>query len=158
MTTQPWGADRPLDETRVRALLTDSYPDLPVRDVRFLAEGWDSQAYEIDGTWIFRFPKRADIQKDLEVEASLLPHLAAHLARVGIRHRLNLGVRHRAPRPLEERSVQCLLRAARFGDGCQLLPQVVKAQVIVGDDESPVRPALEQVEAAVGPEVSHQNR
>jgi aminoglycoside phosphotransferase (APT) family kinase protein len=85
MTTQPWGADRPLDERLVRALLADRYPDLPVRDVRFLAEGWDSQAFEIDGTWVFRFPKRADIQNDLRVEASLLPHLATHLARVGVR-------------------------------------------------------------------------
>lgn len=85
MPNLPWSADHALDADRVRALLTDHYPDLLVRDVRFLAEGWDSQAFEIDRTWVFRFPKRANIQDDLRVEAALLPHLSAHLARIGLR-------------------------------------------------------------------------
>lgn len=85
MPNQPWSAEHPLDADRVRALLTDHYPDLPVRDVRYLAEGWDSQAFEIDHTWVFRFPKRALIQDDLKIEAALLPHLSAHLARIGLR-------------------------------------------------------------------------
>lgn len=81
MSKQPWSCDRSLDVTGVRSLLASQYPAFASRDVRYLAEGWDNEAYEVDGTWVVRFPKRVECEADLKVEAALLPALAAHLAR-----------------------------------------------------------------------------
>lgn len=54
-------------------------PDLAVREVRYLAEGWDSTVFEVNGSLIFRFPKRADVAAQLERERRLLPALAPSL-------------------------------------------------------------------------------
>ncbi len=64
---------------RCRALLRAAFPALPAREVRFLAEGWDSTVFEVDGALVFRFPKRAEVDAALQREVRLLPALARAL-------------------------------------------------------------------------------
>jgi aminoglycoside 2''-phosphotransferase len=52
------------------------FPRLRVRDVATLSEGWDSVALEINGEYIFRFPKRPDVEPQYAKEALLLAALA----------------------------------------------------------------------------------
>ena len=80
MSKAPWSSDRELDATRVRALLSSRFPELEGKDVRYLAEGWDSQVFEVDGRLVFRFPKRAEVERDFVAETALLPALERHLA------------------------------------------------------------------------------
>ena len=67
------------DAARYRAAIVAAFPDLPIRTCRFLAEGWDSVVWEVNGDSVFRFPKRADVAAWLRVEIALLPALAPTL-------------------------------------------------------------------------------
>ena len=42
-----------------------------------IEEGWDSSVLEVDGEWIVRVPRRADVRESMRVEARLLPELGA---------------------------------------------------------------------------------
>jgi aminoglycoside phosphotransferase (APT) family kinase protein len=64
---------------RYRAAIAAAFPDLAIRSIRFLAEGWDSAAWEVNGELIFRFPKRADVATWLRYEIALLPLLGPTL-------------------------------------------------------------------------------
>lgn len=65
-----------VDERLVRRLLRSQFPELGLRSVRVLADGWDSSVYLVDGEWAFRFPRRAVVLPGFEVELDLLPRLA----------------------------------------------------------------------------------
>lgn len=60
---------------RCREVLAGAFPDLSLGSVRFLAEGWDSSVFEVDGTLVFRFPKRAAVDETIQKEIRLLPAL-----------------------------------------------------------------------------------
>jgi aminoglycoside phosphotransferase (APT) family kinase protein len=60
-------------------VLAERFPQLRVRDVVVIDDGWDSLVYEVNGEWIFRFPRRAEVERWLEVELTLLPELAGSL-------------------------------------------------------------------------------
>lgn len=49
---------------------------LPFRLITTINEGWDSDVYDVDGRWIFRFPRRPEVAAALEREARVLPVLA----------------------------------------------------------------------------------
>jgi aminoglycoside 2''-phosphotransferase len=61
---------------RFRALVSAAFPALTVNTFRFLAEGWDSTVWEVNGALVFRFPKRAEVAAWLRTEIALLPALA----------------------------------------------------------------------------------
>jgi aminoglycoside phosphotransferase (APT) family kinase protein len=65
-----------LDPARVRAIIRSQFPDVGAQDVRWLGEGYDSTAFEVDRRWVFRFPKRRDVEQQLLVESRILPVLA----------------------------------------------------------------------------------
>jgi aminoglycoside phosphotransferase (APT) family kinase protein len=44
-----------------------------------IESGWDSVVYEVDGDWIFRFPRRPEVVDWVRAEAMLLPRLAPRL-------------------------------------------------------------------------------
>jgi aminoglycoside phosphotransferase (APT) family kinase protein len=46
---------------------------------QFAGEGEDSWAFEVNGEWIFRFPKRAEVERQLLVERAVLPLIAPTL-------------------------------------------------------------------------------
>jgi aminoglycoside phosphotransferase (APT) family kinase protein len=62
----------PLDLLRAR------HPELDLRDVRTIEDGWDSLVLEIDG-YVFRFPRRPEVREWVEREIALLPELAPTL-------------------------------------------------------------------------------
>lgn len=80
MAEAPWRLERAvLDAGAVKALLAEQVPDLDVSSVSRLGEGWDCEAWLVDDHWVFRFPKRQEVQVSLAREAVLLPVLAERL-------------------------------------------------------------------------------
>lgn len=61
------------------ALVRDAAPELPVRSIAEIHGGWDSRVVEVDGEWIFRFPRDAGAEEALRKEILLLPLLATAL-------------------------------------------------------------------------------
>ena len=60
----------------VRPLVDAQFPQLSPARVAYLREGCDSVAFEVNGDWVFRFPKRADVAQQLLTEMRILPRLA----------------------------------------------------------------------------------
>jgi len=80
MDEVPWRLERPvLDARTVTALIAEQFPDLGVRRVSPLGEGWDCETWLVDDCWVFRFPKRATVQESLARESLLLPVLAERI-------------------------------------------------------------------------------
>jgi aminoglycoside 2''-phosphotransferase len=68
-----------LDADYYRGVIQACFPTLSVRSVVFLAEGWGSTAWEVNGDYVFRFPKRPEIAPGLLKEVRILPVLAGTL-------------------------------------------------------------------------------
>ncbi len=62
-----------------RASIADAFPALAIHTIRFLAEGWDSTVWEVNGDLLFRFPKRAEVGMWLRREIAILPLLGPTL-------------------------------------------------------------------------------
>jgi aminoglycoside phosphotransferase (APT) family kinase protein len=75
----PWHAEHRVDAARARALIRAGC-GLPADEVEPLGEGWDSAAFLVDGRWVFRFPKRADVVPHLRAEIAVLPRLTLPVA------------------------------------------------------------------------------
>jgi aminoglycoside phosphotransferase (APT) family kinase protein len=50
------------------------------RTMEPVGEGWDSDTYEVDDRWIFRFPRRARVEERVRREIRFLPELADALS------------------------------------------------------------------------------
>jgi aminoglycoside phosphotransferase (APT) family kinase protein len=74
-----WSAEVVVDETLVRRLLSDQFPQLAAAPLRRLAEGWDNVVWLVDDRWAFRFPQRALGAEVIVREVRMLPRLAAAL-------------------------------------------------------------------------------
>jgi aminoglycoside phosphotransferase (APT) family kinase protein len=74
-----WKPELVVDAALARELIAGQFPELEPREVRLLSEGWDSTVFVVDGTWVFRFPRRAIVIPGFEVELGLLPRLAPFL-------------------------------------------------------------------------------
>ena len=62
-----------------RSVIQRCFPDFPVQSISYLAEGWSSTVWEVNGSHVFRFPKRPAIDSGLRKEIRLLPELAPAL-------------------------------------------------------------------------------
>ncbi len=60
-------------------IIGDAFPQLGPLSVRPLGEGCDSVAFEVNGRWVFRFPKRADVEAQLLIEQHVLRALASRV-------------------------------------------------------------------------------
>jgi aminoglycoside phosphotransferase (APT) family kinase protein len=60
-------------------LIAEQFPDLAPVTVTYLGEGYDSTAFDVNGTWVFRFPKRADVEQQQLIERRVLPVLGRHV-------------------------------------------------------------------------------
>jgi aminoglycoside phosphotransferase (APT) family kinase protein len=69
-----WSPDLVVDEPLVRRLLS-RFPELEVRSLRKLAEGWDNSVWLVDGRFAFRFPHREIAIPGLVRELEVLPRL-----------------------------------------------------------------------------------
>jgi aminoglycoside 2''-phosphotransferase len=68
-----------VDADRCREILAAAIPALEVDEVRYLAEGWDSTVFLVNDSFLFRFPKRAEVAAALERELRLLHELGPTL-------------------------------------------------------------------------------
>ncbi len=68
-----------LTSAAVRQALGAAFPTLAVASCVPLAAGWDSTAWLVNETLVFRFPLRAVVAARLRVEIALLPEVAAVL-------------------------------------------------------------------------------
>lgn len=68
--------DGPIDPGIASAVIRAQCPDADPRLVTYLGEGYDSTAFDVDNRWVFRFPKRADVEARLLLEMRVLPTLA----------------------------------------------------------------------------------
>lgn len=74
-----WNADIPIDDAQVIRLLEMQFPNLQPVAVKMIAEGWDNYVYEVNRTYIFRFPRRQIAVPLIEFEIKILPYLSQHL-------------------------------------------------------------------------------
>ena len=65
-----------LDATQVASIIQAQFSEVLPTSVVFLGEGCDSAAFEVNEHWVFRFPKRADVESQLAIESRVLPLLA----------------------------------------------------------------------------------
>jgi aminoglycoside phosphotransferase (APT) family kinase protein len=70
-----WEAEVAIDEQLVRRLL-GQFPELDVRSLRKLAEGWDNSVWVVNERYAFRIPRRQIAIPGIEREIVLLPLLA----------------------------------------------------------------------------------
>ncbi len=76
---EPWTADRELDAHSAARAIGEALPELAGEPTVLLGEGWDFDAYEVAGRWVFRFPRRAAEQARLRRDLILLPWLHGRL-------------------------------------------------------------------------------
>jgi aminoglycoside phosphotransferase (APT) family kinase protein len=75
----PWTAERTVSPELARDLIEQQFPELaPVR-AEFPSEGWDNIAYLVNGTYIFRFPRRTIAVDLIRTESKVLPVIAPRL-------------------------------------------------------------------------------
>ena len=67
-----------VDTKQVVDILQAQFPHLSPASVSDLGEGCDSSAFDVNARWVFRFPKRADVEQQLLLEMRVLPVLATH--------------------------------------------------------------------------------
>jgi aminoglycoside phosphotransferase (APT) family kinase protein len=67
------------DRERYRLLLQRDLPDFRIDSFVPVTQGWDSAAFEVNGEWIFRFPRRPQVEARLRKEVVLLLELASSL-------------------------------------------------------------------------------
>src|SRR6185295_5679833 len=68
--------DIQLNAIQAASIIKLQFPDVSPSSVAYLGEGCDSTAFEVNGHWVFRFPKRADVDQQLAIESRILPVLA----------------------------------------------------------------------------------
>jgi aminoglycoside phosphotransferase (APT) family kinase protein len=71
-----WSPDLVVDKPLARRLLS-RFPELEVRSLRKLAEGWDNSVWLVDERFAFRFPHREIAIPGFERELEVLPRLPA---------------------------------------------------------------------------------
>lgn len=74
-----WAAEVAVDEALARRLIGAQFPQLELRSIRLLGEGWDMTVWLVDEQWVFRFPRSETVIPGLLNELSQLPRLASLL-------------------------------------------------------------------------------
>ena len=69
-----------MDALTLAGIVQDCFPEVRVRSVSQLQEGWASFVIEVNGELIFRFPKRPEVEDNLRKEIRLMPKLSEHLS------------------------------------------------------------------------------
>jgi len=76
---QPWEAERTVDPELARKLIREQAPEVAATRIELLGEGWDNIVYRVDGSWVFRFPRRQMGADLLANECAVVPRIAARL-------------------------------------------------------------------------------
>ena len=71
-----WAAEVTVGAGLARRLIAEQFPELELRTLHLLGEGWDTTVWLVDDEWTFRFPRREVVLPGLENEIAVLPQLA----------------------------------------------------------------------------------
>jgi aminoglycoside phosphotransferase (APT) family kinase protein len=74
-----WRPEILVDSNLARELLERAFPELRPVTVEPLAEGWDNTVFLVNGTLVFRFPRRSIAAPLIRTELQLLPWLSNQL-------------------------------------------------------------------------------
>ena len=74
-----WAAEREVDLDLARRLIAGQFESVAARSIQQLGEGWDNRAFLVDGTWVFRFPRREVAAELIATESRVLPTIAGAL-------------------------------------------------------------------------------
>lgn len=72
-------AEREVSAELALSLVREQFPELGARAAEPFGSGWDNTAYLVDGTLVFRFPRKQSTVAPLERETRVLPRLAGRL-------------------------------------------------------------------------------
>ena len=64
---------------KIQQLINKEFPHFEILSIDKIGEGWDSKAFTINDTWVFRFPKRPEIKENLKKEILLLPSIQDYI-------------------------------------------------------------------------------
>lgn len=67
------------DVATITEVLNREIPDLEIDSIDIIETGWDHLVAEVNGDWIFRFPRTVGSIANLEREANLLNYLKNHI-------------------------------------------------------------------------------
>ena len=71
-----WTAEVRVDEALARRLIGGQFPGLRLLSLEAFAEGWDNSVWLVNGSLLFRFPRRAIAIPGVQREMEVLPDLA----------------------------------------------------------------------------------
>ena len=71
-----WAAEVTVDSALARRLIAEQFPEVELRSLELIGEGWDTTVWLVDDEWVFRFPRRPYPVAGLENEIAYLPLLA----------------------------------------------------------------------------------
>lgn len=57
-----------LSQNKIKQVIVADYPDFKIKTIKSLKSGWDNFVFEINGKYIFRFPKNNDFNLDGEIK------------------------------------------------------------------------------------------
>ncbi|MEZ4417594.1 MAG: phosphotransferase [Gemmatimonadota bacterium] len=77
--SRPWTAEWSVDAALAARLIGTRFPRFQGAEVRPLGGGWDNTAFLVDGSWVFRFPRKESAAALLRTECAVLPRLEPHL-------------------------------------------------------------------------------
>jgi aminoglycoside phosphotransferase (APT) family kinase protein len=72
---KPWSAEQVIGPEQAKALIEAQFPTLGPVTITLLGEGWDNVVYRVNGTYVFRFPRRQLAVGFLNTEHRILPQL-----------------------------------------------------------------------------------
>ena len=76
---RPWAAEATVGPEQARRLVESQFPALAPARIEPFGVGWDNTAYLVNGSAVFRFPRRQMAVPLLENECRVLPRLAGRL-------------------------------------------------------------------------------
>lgn len=79
MAQAPWTPEHVVDAEAARRMIAAQEWGLALERVEPFGRGFDNTAYLVDGTWVFRFPRRTLAGPLLLTEAAVLPAIAPRL-------------------------------------------------------------------------------
>ncbi|MFD6206605.1 phosphotransferase [Peribacillus sp. NPDC060253] len=76
---KPWLAEYPVSLDLAGKLIRLQFPEIELKEIKQLGEGFDNTVIQINGEFVFRFPRRPIAVTLIQVENQLLPSIAGTL-------------------------------------------------------------------------------
>ncbi|MCM3672652.1 phosphotransferase [Peribacillus simplex] len=73
---KPWLAEYPVSLELAGELIMLQFPEIELKEIKQLGEGFDNTVIQINGEFVFRFPRRPIAVTLIQVENQLLPSIA----------------------------------------------------------------------------------